>query len=137
MMTIIYEGIHNCRPRPNFKQEFDILKYITKDTTSVQTPGDARQQIKKLLAKGKISEAISVTHNMDDISLLEKIIYMSKDTDTCKRMEDDLEAFRNLKMLKEDADKVDTNLIHTMNYGAINSGSSYVFKTSQYEIKTP
>ena len=59
MMTVIYEGEHNCRPKPNLKKKFDILKDITKDTTCVRTPADARRQvIKKLLAQGKISEAI-------------------------------------------------------------------------------
>ena len=73
---------------------------------------------------------------MDDTSLLEKMRYMSKDADTCKGQEDDIEAFRNLKTLKEDADKVDTNLIYAMNCGAINSGPTYVFKTSRYALET-
>ena len=72
---------------------------------------------------------------MDDTSLLEKMRYMSKDADTCKGQEDDIEAFRNLKTLKEDADKVDTNLIYAMNCGAINSGPTYVFKTSRYALE--
>ena len=130
VMTVIYEGEHNCRPKLNLKKKFDILKDITKDTTCVRTPADARRQvIKKLLSQGKISEAISVTRKMDDTSLLKKMRYMSKDADMCKGQEDDIEAFRNLKMLKKDADKVDTNLIYAMNCGAINSGPTYVFKT--------
>ena len=135
VMTVIYEGEHNCRPKPNLKKKFDISKDITKDTTCVKTPADARRQvIKKLLSQGKISEAISVTCKMDDTSLLEKMRYMSKDADTCKGQEDDIKAFRNLKMLKEDADKVDTNLIYAMNCGTINSGPTYVFKTSCYAL---
>ena len=47
-----------------------------------------------------------------------------------------LKLFRNLKTLKEDADKVDTNLIYAMNCGAINSGPTYVFKTSRYALET-
>ena len=39
-------------------------------------------------------------------------------------------------MLKEDADKVDTNLNYAMNCGAINSGPTYVFKTSRYALET-
>ena len=50
MMTVIYKGAHNCTPRPNLKKKFNILKDITKDTTSVRTPAYGRQQIiKKLL----------------------------------------------------------------------------------------
>ena len=26
MMTVIYEGEHNCRPKPNLKKKFDIFK---------------------------------------------------------------------------------------------------------------
>ena len=61
--------------------------------------------------------------------------YISKDADTCKGQEDDIEAFRNLNMLKEDVNKVDTNLIYAMNYGAINSGPTYVFKTLETALK--
>ena len=88
------------------------------------------------LLKEKISEAIAVTRKMDNTSLLKKMCYISKDADTCKGQEDDIEAFQNLKTLKEDADKVDTNLIYVMNCGAINSGPTYVFKTSQYALET-
>ena len=73
---------------------------------------------------------------MDDVSLYEKMCYMTKDIDTWKGMEDDIDPFRNLKMVKQDADKVNINLIHPMNCGSINSGPSYVFKTSQKELKT-
>ena len=72
---------------------------------------------------------------MDDTSLLEKMRYMSKEANTCKGTEDDIEAFRNLKTLKQDADKVDTNLIYAMNCGEINSGETYVFKTSHYSLE--
>ena len=41
-----------------------------------------------------------------------------------------------MKTLKEDADKVDTNLIYAINCGAINSGPTYVFKTSWYALET-
>ena len=94
------------------------------------------QGSKKLLAQGKIRDVISVTQKMDDTSLLEKMRYMRKDTDMCKGVEDDIEAFRNLKMLKEDVDKVDTNLIYAMNCGAINSNPTYVFKMSRYALET-
>ena len=50
--------------------------------------------------------------------------YMSKEVNMCKGTEDDIEAFRNLKTLKQDADKVDTNLIYAMNCGEINSGET-------------
>ena len=72
---------------------------------------------------------------MDDTSLLEKMRFMSKEANTCKGTEDDIEAFRNLKTLKQDADKVDTNLIYVMNCGEINSGETYVFKTSRYSLE--
>ena len=59
-----------------------------------------RQVIKSLLAKGKVSEAVRGSRKMDDTSLLEKMRYMSKEANTCKGTEDDIEAFRNLKTLK-------------------------------------
>ena len=42
---------------------------------------------------------------------------MSDEANTCKGTEDDIKAFQNLKTLKQDADKVDTNLIYAMNCG--------------------
>ena len=41
---------------------------------------------------------------MDDTSLLEEMRYMSKEANMCKGTEDDIEAFRNLKTLKQDAE---------------------------------
>ena len=74
-------------------KKFYILKDITKDTTCVRTLADARRQVIKKFLQGKISQAIAVTYKMDDTSLLEKKQYMSKDADTCKGQEDDIEAF--------------------------------------------
>ena len=136
MMTILYQGEHNCRPKPNRRKKFDEVRDLTKNYTSIRTPAEARRQvIKSLLAKGKVSEAVRVSCKMDDTSLLEKMRYMSKEVNTCKGTEDDIEAFRNLKTLKQDADKVDTNLIYAMNCGEINSGETYVFKTSHYSLE--
>ena len=136
MMTFLYQGEHNCRPKPNRRKKFDEIRDITKNDTSIRTPADARRQvIKSLLAKGKVSEAVRVSRKMDDTSLLEKMRYMSKEANTCKGTEDDIEAFRNLKTLKQDTDKVDTNLIYAMNCSEINSGETYVFKTSSYLLE--
>ena len=53
MMTILYQGEHNCRPKPNRKKKFDKIRDLTKNDTSIQTPADAKRQvIKSLLAKG-------------------------------------------------------------------------------------
>ena len=113
MMTILYQGEHNCRRKPNRRKKFDEIRDLRKNDTSIQTLADARRQvIKSLLAKGKVSEAVHVSHKMDDTSLLEKMRYMSKEANTSKGTEDDIEAFRNLKTLKQDVDKVDTNLIY-------------------------
>ena len=64
MMTILYRGEHNCRLKPNRRKKFDEIRDLTKNDTSIQTPADARRQvIKSLLAKGKVSEAVHVSHN--------------------------------------------------------------------------
>ena len=52
--------------------------------------------IKNLLAKGKVAEAVRVSRQMDDMSLLEKMRYMSKEANTCKGIEDEIETFKNL-----------------------------------------
>ena len=136
MMTILYQGEHNCRPKPNRRKKFDEIRDLTKNDTSIQTPAEVRRQvIKSLLAKGKVSEVVRVLCKMDDTSLLEKMRYMSKEVNTCKGTEDDIEAFRNLKTLKQDADKVDMNLIYAMHCSEINSGETYVFKTSCYSLE--
>ena len=111
--------------------KFNILKDIIKDNIFEDTSRCEAVSHQKMVAK-----KISVTCKMDDTSLLEKICYRSKDADTCKGMEDDIKAFRYLKMLKEDADKVDTNLIYAMKCGPTNSGPTYVFKTSWYALET-
>ena len=91
--------------------------------------------IKNLLAKGKVAEAVRVSRKMDDTSLLEKMRYMSKEANTCKGIEDEVEAFKNLRTLRMDANKVDNYLIYKMNCGAINTGDTYIFKTSRYALE--
>ena len=136
MMTILYQGEHNCRPKPNRKKKLDEIKNITKNDTSVHTPAEARRQvINNLLAKGKVAEAVRVSRKMDDTSLLEKMRYMSKEANTCKGIEDEVEAFKNLRTLRMDANKVDNYLIYKMNCGAINTGDTYIFKTSRYALE--
>ena len=91
--------------------------------------------IKNLLAKGKVAEAVRVSRKMDDTSLLEKMRYMSKEVNTCKGIEDEVEAFKNLRTLRMDANKVDNYLIYKMNCGAINTSDTYIFKTSRYALE--
>ena len=70
----------------------DEIKNIMKNDTSVHTPAEARRQvIKNLLTKGKVAEAVRVSRKMDDTSLLEKMRYMSKEVNTCKGIEDDIQ----------------------------------------------
>ena len=136
MMTVIYDGEHNCRPKPNRRKKFDEIRNITKNDSSVRTPADARRQvIKNLLAKGRLAEAVRVSRQMDDTSLLEKMRYMSKEANTCKGIEDEVEAFKNLRTLRLDANKVDNYLIYKMNCGAINTGDTYIFKTCRYALE--
>ena len=62
MMTILYQGEHNCRPKPNRKKKLDKIKNLMKNDTSVHTPAEAQQQvIKNLLTKGKVAEAVRVS----------------------------------------------------------------------------
>ena len=35
MMTILYQGEHNCRPKPNRRKKFDEIRDLTKNDTSI------------------------------------------------------------------------------------------------------
>ena len=135
-MTIIYEGKHNCIPKPDLKKKENFLRNIIQDK-SARTPEEAhRIIIKDLLAKGKLKQAVEMTREMDDTALLEKMRYASKDIKLKMGPEDEIEAFHNLAKIKEEADTIDTNLIYVLNCGAINAGPTYVFKTSRYALET-
>ena len=137
LMTIIYEGKHNCTPKPNLKKKENFLQNIIQKDKSARTPEEARRIIiKDLLAKGKLKQAVEMTREMDDTALLEKMHYASKDIKLTTGPEDEIEAFRNLAKIKEEADTIDTNLIYALNCGAINAGPTYVFKTSRYALDT-
>ena len=86
--------------------------------------------------KGKLKQAVEMTREMDDTALLEKMRYTSKDIKLTTGPQDEIEAFHNLAKIKEEADTIDTNLIYALNCGAINSGPTYVFKTSRYALET-
>ena len=109
-MTIIYEGKHNCTPKPNLKKKENFLRNIIQKDKSARTPEEAcRIIIKDLLAKGKLKQAVEMTREMDDTALLEKMRYASKDIKLTTGPEDEIEAFRNLAKIKEEADTIDTN----------------------------
>ena len=137
LMTIIYEGKHNCIPKPNLKKKENFLRNIIQKDKSARTPKEARHIIiKDLLAKGKLKQAVEMTREMDDTALLEKMGYASKDIKLTMGPEDEIEAFCNLAKIKEEADTIDTNLIYALNCGAIKAGPTYVFKTSRYVLET-
>ena len=137
LMTIIYKGKHNCTPKPNLKKKENFLRNIIQKDKSARTPEKARRIIiKDLFAKGKLKQAVEMTREMDDTALLEKMRYASKDIKLTTGPEDEIEAFRNLAKIKEEADTIDTNLIYALNCGAINAGPTYVFKMSRYALDT-
>ena len=105
LMTINYEGKHNCIPKPNLKKKENFLRNIIQKDKSARTPEEARHIIIK---------------EMDDTALLEKMRYASKDIKLITGPEDEIEAFHNLAKIKEEADTIDTNLIYALNCGAIN-----------------
>ena len=136
-MIIIYEGKHNCIPKPNLKKKENFLRNIIQKDKSAHTPKEAHHIIiKDLLVKGKLKQAVEMTREMDDTALLEKMHYASKDIKLTTGPEDEIEAFCNLAKIKEEADTIDTNLIYALNCGAINSGPTYVFKMSRYALET-
>ena len=94
LMTIIYEGKHNCIPKPNLKKKENFLRNIIQKDKSACTPEEARHIIiKDLLAKGKLKQAVEMTREMDDTALLEKMCYASKDIKLTTGPEDEIEAF--------------------------------------------
>ena len=122
---------------PTWKKKENFLRNIIQKDKSACTPKEAcRIIIKDLLAKGKLKQAVEMTREMDDTALLEKMRYASKDIKLTTGPEDEIEAFRNLAKIKEEADTIDTNLIYALNCGAINAVPTYVFKTSRYALET-
>ena len=137
LLTVIYEGEHNCIPKPNLKKKENFLQNIIQKEKSAHAPEEACHIIiKDLLVKGKLKQAVQMTREMDATSLLEKMHYASKDIKLTTGPEDDIEAFCNLAKIKDKADTIDTNLIYALNCVAINLGPTYVFKTSKYALET-
>ena len=102
LMTIIYEGKHNCTPKPNLKKKENFLRNIIQKDKSTRTPKEARHIIiKDLLVKEKLKQAVEMTREMDDTALLEKMRYASKDIKLTMGPEDEIEAFRNLAKIKK------------------------------------
>ena len=102
IMTILYQGEHNCRLKPNRRKKFDEIRDLTKNDTSIQTLADARRQvIKSLLAKGKVSEAVRIyiqsqkATMFNDVSSYNKIMGATNSLD-CKN------AARTIKNFDQD-----------------------------------
>ena len=84
---------------------------------------------KILMLEGKINEAVKVTRQMDDPTLIEKMRYMAKwkGVDTGKP-EDEMEAFRCITNLRKASDEIDKNLIYAVNCRQLTGEPSYVLK---------
>ena len=87
------------------------------------------------MLEGKINEAVKVTRQMDDPTLIEKMRYMAKwkGVDTGKP-EDEMEAFWCITNLRKASDEIDKNLIYAVNCRQLTGEPSYVFKTHKHAL---
>ena len=63
VLTVWYQGIHNCHIKPNVKNKTDFLKSLSVNTDRLQKmPRELKMDLFKLLMlEGKINEAVKVT----------------------------------------------------------------------------
>ena len=136
-LTIWYEGEHNCIPKPDIKNKRNFLKSLPLNTGLRDTPHEAAiDLIQMYLAQDKINKAVEMIRQIDDIHLLEKLRYVRKHPLPNNLNEDEFDAFRNIRQLKEKTDKKDPFLIYAINFGGMNDEPSYVFKTHRYGLET-
>ena len=137
LLSVWYQGKHNCHIKPDVKNKTNFLKSLPVNTDRLQkTPRELKMDLFKILMlEGKINEAVKVTRQMDDPTLIEKMRYMakSKGLDTGKP-EDEMEAFRCITNLRKASDEIDTNLIFAVNCKQLTGEPSYVFKTHKHAL---
>ena len=137
LLSVWYQGKHNCHIKPDVKNKTNFLKSLPVNTDRLQkTPRELKMDLFKILMlEGKINEAVKVTRQMDDPTLIEKMWYMakSKGLDTGKP-EDEMEAFRCITNLRKASDEIDTNLIFAVNCKQLTGEPSYVFKTHKHAL---
>ena len=137
LLTVWYQGKHNCHIKPNLKKKTDFLKSLPVNTEWIQkTPSELKLDLfKVLMVEGKINQAVALTRQMDDARLIEKIRYMAKSKGIVTgKPADEIESFHCISNLKASSDQIDTNLIYEVNCRQINSKPSYVFKTSKHAL---
>ena len=137
LLSVWYEGKHNCHIKPDVKTKTNFLNSLPVNTDRLQkTPRELKMDLFKILMlEGKINEAVKVTRQMDDPTLIEKMRYMakSKGVDTGKP-EDEMEAFRCITNLRKASDEIDKNLIYAVNCRQLTGEPSYVFKTHKHAL---
>ena len=90
---------------------------------------------KVLMVEGKINQAVELTRQMDDATLIEKMHYMAKSKGLhTSKPKDEIEAFHCISNLKRRSDTIDTNLIFEVNCRQINNKPSYVFKALKHAL---
>ena len=137
LLSVWYEGKHNCHIKPDVKTKTNFLNSLPLNTDCLQkTPRELKMDLFKILMlEGKINEAVKVTRQMDDPTLIEKMRYMAKwkGVDTGKP-EDEMEAFRCITNLRKASDEIDKNLIYAVNCRQLTGEPSYVFKTHKHAL---
>ena len=137
MLTVWYEGKHNCIVKPDLETKENFLQNLPLDETLRATPRELKiDLIKMYLAEDNINKAVEISRLMDDNTIIEKMQYMTAVPLPTPLNEDIFEAFKNISTLKKTTDKKDKYLIYAMNCKEINGGESYVFKTSAHHLRT-
>ena len=80
VLTVWYQGKHNCHIKPDVKTKTNFLKSLPVNTDHLQkTPRELKMDLFKILMlEGKINEAVKVTRQMDDPTLIEKNVVYGK-----------------------------------------------------------
>ena len=88
------------------------------------------------LAKGEVGKASEVAEKLNDPQVFDKLCYMVKEgAREQSSNESTVDAFQNIRSLKDTTDKKDLFHIYKMNCRDINSEPSFVFKTSRKALE--
>ena len=137
VLTVFHQGIHKCTLKPEIQSTLSWAKQEMVNRDLCKTPKEWKIDLMGYyLAKGEVEKSSEVAEKLNDPQVFDKLCYMVKEGG-CKQSskESTVDAFKNIRTLKETTDKKDLFNIYKINCSDINGEPSFVFKTSRKALE--
>ena len=134
----IYQGEHNCHPKPNYQAKQDLMDQQSIPPSSFGSALESKKVwMNYHLQRGDIHMARKIANKISDADIAARIKRLRRNPNHPLSSQDEIEYFQNISNLKKEFSKKygDTYLIYKMCCEPLQGEPSYIFKTSKTSLQ--